>query len=57
VSRFPYLLAEMFRRGWSDEAVAGLAGLNFIRVFRAVEREGKRLRTATPVGAASHAAT
>jgi membrane dipeptidase len=53
VSRFPYLLAEMFRRGWSDDAVAGLAGLNFIRVFRAVEREGKRLREAAPVGAAS----
>jgi membrane dipeptidase len=56
VSRFPYLLAEMFRRGWSDDQVAGLAGLNFIRVFRAVEREGKRLRTANPVGAAMHSA-
>jgi len=56
VSRFPYLLAEMFRRGWSDDAVAGLAGMNFIRVFRAVEREGKRLRAATPVGAASRVA-
>ena len=55
VSRFPYLLAEMFRRGWSDDAVAGLAGLNFIRVFRAVEREGKRLRKAAPAGATSHA--
>jgi membrane dipeptidase len=44
VSRFPYLLAEMFRRGWSDSAVAGIAGRNFVRVFRAVEREGERLR-------------
>lgn len=52
VSRFPYLIAEMFRRGWSEDAVAGLAGLNFIRVFRAVEREGRRLRVANPVGAA-----
>ena len=51
VSRFPYLLAEMFRRGWSDDAVAGLAGLNFIRVFKAVEREGRRLRGASPSGA------
>jgi membrane dipeptidase len=45
VSRFPYLLAEMFRRGWSDTEVAGLASRNFVRVFRAVEREGRRLRT------------
>jgi membrane dipeptidase len=44
VSRFPYLLAEMIRRGWSDKAIAGLAGGNFIRTFRAVEREGARLR-------------
>ena len=44
VSRYPYLLAELFRRGWSDSAVAGIAGRNFIRVFRAVEREGERLR-------------
>lgn len=51
VSRFPFLLAEMFRRGWTDAQVAGIAGLNFIRVFRAVEREGKRLRDLNPVGA------
>lgn len=44
VSRFPHLLAELFRRGWSDQAVAGIAGLNFLRVFRAVEQEGARLR-------------
>ena len=50
VSRFPYLLAEMFRRGWPDNAVAGLAGMNFIRVFRAVEREGRRLRDMVKVG-------
>jgi len=49
VRRFPHLLAEMIRRGWSDEAVAGLAGGNFIRAFRAVEREGARLRKTLPV--------
>ena len=46
VSRFPYLLAELIRRGWSDRAIAGLAGGNFIRTFRTVEREGERLRKA-----------
>lgn len=45
VSRFPYLLAEMVMRGWSDDHVAGLAGLNFLRVFRAVDHEGQRLRS------------
>ncbi len=49
VRRFPNLLAEMIRRGWSDEAVVGLAGGNFIRTFRAVEREGARLRKTMPV--------
>jgi membrane dipeptidase len=44
VSRFPHLLAEMLRRGWSEDAVVGLAGGNFIRTFRAVERAGARLR-------------
>jgi membrane dipeptidase len=44
VSRFPHLLAELFHRGWSDQAVAGIAGLNFLRVFRAVEKEAERLR-------------
>ena len=44
VSRFPHLIAEMLRRGWSDRHAAGLAGRNFMRVFGAVEREGQRLR-------------
>ena len=49
VSRFPHLLAEMIRRGWSDDAIAGLASGNFLRVFHAVERTSARLRkTATP---------
>ena len=43
VTCFPHLLAEMFRRGWTDQQVAGLAGRNFLRVFRAVEREGAKL--------------
>ena len=44
VSRFPYLIAELMRRGWSESALAALASGNFLRVFRAVERVGKTLR-------------
>jgi membrane dipeptidase len=47
VSRFPHLIAELIRRGWSDENLAALAGGNFLRVWRAVEREGRRLRATT----------
>jgi membrane dipeptidase len=44
VSRFPHLLAALIRRGYSDTAIAKIAGRNFVRVFRAVERVGKELR-------------
>jgi membrane dipeptidase len=50
VSRFPYLLAELIRRGWSDGALRGLAGGNFLRVFRAVERLGEALRRSEAPG-------
>jgi membrane dipeptidase len=53
VTRFPHLLAELFSRGWSDKAVAGIASFNFQRVFRAVEKEGERLRKSTPPQVAS----
>jgi membrane dipeptidase len=55
VSRFPHLLAEMLRRGWSEDGVALLAGRNFLRVFRAAEREGARLRRTDRVGGAAFA--
>jgi membrane dipeptidase len=48
VSRFPHLIAELMRRQWSDDALAGLAGGNFVRVFTEVERVGRRLREAGP---------
>jgi membrane dipeptidase len=44
VGRFPDLIAELMRRGWSDVALAGIASRNFVRVFRAVERTGESLR-------------
>ena len=48
VACFPNLLAEMVLRHWSDDHLAGLAGLNFVRVFRAVERERDRLGVIRP---------
>ncbi len=42
VSRFPHIFAEMFRRGWSERALAKIAGGNFRRVFRGVERAAEK---------------
>lgn len=47
VDRFPALLAELMRRGWSDRDVAKVAGENFLRVMAAVEVVGSRLRAST----------
>ncbi len=50
VSKFPDLLAELIVRGWSDGAIAKIAGRNFLRVFRRVERIAKELQaTEVPV--------
>jgi membrane dipeptidase len=43
VACFPALFAELFRRGFNEEALAKIASGNFLRVLRAVERIGKRL--------------
>ena len=37
VSKFPDLLAELLRRGWSEQDIRKLAGLNALRVLRAAE--------------------
>ena len=44
VSKFPALLAELIQRGWSDDAIAKIAGGNFLRVFRRVERTARDLQ-------------
>ncbi len=44
VSKFPNLLAELIRRGWSDEAIAKITGGNFLRMFRQVERIARGLQ-------------
>jgi membrane dipeptidase len=38
VSKFPDLIAELLRRGWSQEDVRKVAGLNALRVLRATEQ-------------------
>ncbi|MFL5515619.1 MAG: dipeptidase [Gemmatimonadales bacterium] len=44
VSRFPYLFAELIRRGWSDDDIRKLAGRNLLRVLRQTEATAARLR-------------
>ena len=44
VSKFPDLLAELLRRGWTEADVRKVAGLNCLAVMRAVERVAAEMR-------------
>jgi len=46
VDRYPDLLVELMRRGWTDGDVAKLAGENVLRVMAAAERVAAKLRAA-----------
>jgi membrane dipeptidase len=48
VSTFPALLAELSRRGWSEEDLRKLAGENVLRVMTTAERVAARLRRLRP---------
>ena len=48
VDTYPVLLAELLRRGWTDEEVEKLAGLNVLRAFREAEKVAERLRKERP---------
>jgi membrane dipeptidase len=48
VNRFPALLAELMRRGWSDSDIAKVAGENLLRVMSSVEATAAQLRRARP---------
>ena len=48
VDRYPALLAELMRRGWSDQDIAKVAGGNLLRVMAAAEAVAKRLQSARP---------
>jgi membrane dipeptidase len=44
VSRYPYLFAELIRRGWSDADLAKLANGNILRALRQAEGTAARLQ-------------
>ena len=48
VSRFPYLVAELLQRGWSDEDVAKLTRGNLVRVLSEAEQAAIRLQQERP---------
>jgi membrane dipeptidase len=48
VDSFPSLLAELLRRGWTDEEIKKLAGLNVLRAFRGAEQTAARLQKERP---------
>ncbi|OCF56604.1 membrane dipeptidase [Kwoniella mangroviensis CBS 10435] len=44
VSKYPYLFAELIKRGWTEHELSLLAGGNFLRVFRGVEEVSRKLK-------------
>ena len=52
VDRFPALLAELMRRGWTDADIAKLAGGNLLRAFAEAERVSAKLRATRPASLA-----
>ncbi len=50
VSRYPYLTAELLRRGYTDAQVRKIVGENMLRVMREVEQAAVRLQKARKPG-------
>jgi len=48
VSRFPYLIAELLRRGWSDDDIAKVSRRNLLRAFAETEAVAQRLQRERP---------
>ncbi len=48
VTRYPYLFAELLRRGYSDEDVMKIAGRNHLRAMRQMEKVAAELRKTEP---------
>ena len=51
VSGYPLLLAELIRRGWSDENLSKLAGGNLLRVLRQAEAVAASMKNEPPATA------
>jgi membrane dipeptidase len=48
VNRYPALLEELMRRGWTDSDIAKVAGENLLRVMAEAEKAAVKLRGARP---------
>ena len=48
VSRFPYLIAELLRRGYTDDDARAIAGGNVLRVMRGAEATARRVQAEGP---------
>ena len=48
VSKFPDLIAELLRRGWTEVDVKKVAGLNALRVLREAEQVAREIRAQPP---------
>jgi membrane dipeptidase len=48
VDKYPALLEELMRRGWTDADIAKLAGENVLRVMTAVEKVAAKARASRP---------
>jgi len=48
VSKFPDLIAELLRRGWTEADVKKVAGLNMLRVLRDAERVAREMQGPPP---------
>ncbi|KAJ7350335.1 renal dipeptidase family [Mycena albidolilacea] len=46
VSKYPALIAELYKRGWNKRELAGLTGANLLRVFEGAERVSRELKVA-----------
>jgi membrane dipeptidase len=53
VSRFPYLFAELLRRGYADADLRAIAGGNILRVMRGAEVAAQRIQAERPPSEAS----
>lgn len=56
VDTYPFLFAELIRRGWSDANLAKLAGGNILRVMRAAEATAASMKDVPPGMATLNAA-